>query len=1278
MSSAVPVRGPLVLYASQTGNAEAIAKVLHGDVTELLSNKTLQTSIGSAQPLAIEPPRVMPFSAYVTADPELAAFATERCILLVVSTTGQGDIPDSGRSFFRQLKRLERSSEAPAGSLFARVRFAALGLGDTNYDRFNQGLKSVESQLIKLGAVRTQPSAYADDGTGLEVTVDPWVAAVGETVARVYKDALAAGHVGADAAGAPAGAAAAAPADGAAVAAAAAAAAAVVVAPASTSASAPESEFVSPARPPFVIKYQPPTTLLGPVHAPVAAATAAGDAATAAGAGVGALPSLGDVLTPEEQTALVALLSESKGADRGSEWSLCPTASDPVVAAGVAVPLLRAAAAGGSALNKSPSDLGYSSDAPVLARVLSVKPVCRTGAGAGAASLSASAAAGADSSPYDPRIVLQVRLRVPRAVAALMHPLATAPAESVKPAGVLFHPGDCVAVSVPNPPAAVQATLRRLGALTPTPTAAAAAATAVSARAYAGACAPLEFRLPAAAAADAASVPEAEAAAATVGALTAAPAHLPSWLRSAAAPITAAAVAGSEAKPTATGAGACAGARGSVVSLHSLLAHGLDVTAPPRRALLRALAARCGAAADAERLLALVAKDGKQCMDAVVHGQRLSLPELLSLFPSCRPAAADVVEHTPALQPRQYSIANAPLAVDRTAHDLGDADDDEGDSDEDEDDDEDNDAAAAADDNKPGRPRVSKSGRTITVYMTVVRYSPQPEPIRFPVAPAPPASASASAAAAAAAAAVAAALGGLGGTAAATTTGAQEAGWPQGTVLDVPPVAYPGSVSGPVAVPAAPAAAEPAIPGAGADADAEPARAKKVCLFASVPAPAESQPLSRAYTAEDEAADAAADAAAAAADDDAAAAAAAAAIGAGPRRVVHGVATSFFEALAAEAVTNAGTGAGAGAGVLRSWLSLPGRIVLTQPSHLLTQQPRTRVYLPVSVHPAPAFRLPSDGLAPTQAGTEDDAVSAGGAATPVIDAAVAAAATAATGTNAAHAAAAAAANPPLLLVGPGTGVAPFLGHIKHLSTLRASHSQAASAEPLTLTDEPGALTQAHPRAHRWLADLAPAAAAESAAAAAAEAATAPQDVVLFTGSRARDVDAIDRGGLTGLLRTGAISAVHYAFSRERGTPESEGTATGAGAGAGTKVYVQDRIRAAGAAVAAAVLTRGATVMVCGDGVSMAKGVQQAVEAALAEHGPALWRRAAAAAGPGAAARAAGLIPASAGGEVTEVKGLGVLDFDLEALPEAQKIIWARAYVHRMVKLGRYRTDLWSN
>jgi methionine synthase reductase len=117
-------------------------------------------------------------------DYESVDVSLERIVVGVVSTTGQGDPPDSAAKFFRHIKK-----RANASDMLSKWKFGVLALGDTNYDQFCKPGKVLDKRLEELGAQRlvtgpqNVPGEYggvcgaADDAEGgLEVTVEPWTA----------------------------------------------------------------------------------------------------------------------------------------------------------------------------------------------------------------------------------------------------------------------------------------------------------------------------------------------------------------------------------------------------------------------------------------------------------------------------------------------------------------------------------------------------------------------------------------------------------------------------------------------------------------------------------------------------------------------------------------------------------------------------------------------------------------------------------------------------------------------------------------------------------------------------------------------------------------------------------------------------------------------------------------------------------------------------------------------------------------------------------------------
>lgn len=127
-----PRRG-LVLYGTESGNAEAAAAGLHSAIRAQGAEARLCNM----------------------ADYSVADLASEDLVLVIVSTWGEGDPPESATSFFEDLL----SDRVPG---LKGVEFAVFGLGDSSYADFCECGKVVDRRLEELGAQRVLPRIDAD------------------------------------------------------------------------------------------------------------------------------------------------------------------------------------------------------------------------------------------------------------------------------------------------------------------------------------------------------------------------------------------------------------------------------------------------------------------------------------------------------------------------------------------------------------------------------------------------------------------------------------------------------------------------------------------------------------------------------------------------------------------------------------------------------------------------------------------------------------------------------------------------------------------------------------------------------------------------------------------------------------------------------------------------------------------------------------------------------------------------------------------------------------
>lgn len=144
----------LILYASETGNAI--------DAAEQVGREAERRGCPSVSVLSVDEfhPSDLP---------------KKETVIFVVSTTGQGDVPDSMKGFWRFLLQKNLSQ-----GWLKCVCYAVFGLGDSSYQKYNFVAKKLDKRLLDLGALAIIERGLGDDQhpSGYEGALDPWMSSL--------------------------------------------------------------------------------------------------------------------------------------------------------------------------------------------------------------------------------------------------------------------------------------------------------------------------------------------------------------------------------------------------------------------------------------------------------------------------------------------------------------------------------------------------------------------------------------------------------------------------------------------------------------------------------------------------------------------------------------------------------------------------------------------------------------------------------------------------------------------------------------------------------------------------------------------------------------------------------------------------------------------------------------------------------------------------------------------------------------------------------------------
>ncbi|GMI94594.1 hypothetical protein like AT3G02280 [Hibiscus trionum] len=153
----------LILYATQTGNALDVAERIAREAERRACSVVIRS----------------------TDEYDASSLPAEDAVIFVVSTTGQGDTPDSMKVFWKFLLQRNLGSHWMEG-----VHYAVFGLGDSGYQKYNFVAKKLDKRLSDLGATAVIERGLGDDQhlSGYEAALDPWMSSLWSGLNEIKPD----------------------------------------------------------------------------------------------------------------------------------------------------------------------------------------------------------------------------------------------------------------------------------------------------------------------------------------------------------------------------------------------------------------------------------------------------------------------------------------------------------------------------------------------------------------------------------------------------------------------------------------------------------------------------------------------------------------------------------------------------------------------------------------------------------------------------------------------------------------------------------------------------------------------------------------------------------------------------------------------------------------------------------------------------------------------------------------------------------------------------------
>tara|TARA_Y100001937_G_scaffold74791_1_gene101729 strand:+ start:1113 stop:1526 length:414 start_codon:yes stop_codon:yes gene_type:complete len=87
-------------------------------------------------------------------DIDIDTFQSMKNVMIISSTTGQGDVPSNGEQFYNKLSEAEID--------LSDMNYAVCGLGDSNHTYFCGGPRKIDKRMEQLGAKKVEERHECD------------------------------------------------------------------------------------------------------------------------------------------------------------------------------------------------------------------------------------------------------------------------------------------------------------------------------------------------------------------------------------------------------------------------------------------------------------------------------------------------------------------------------------------------------------------------------------------------------------------------------------------------------------------------------------------------------------------------------------------------------------------------------------------------------------------------------------------------------------------------------------------------------------------------------------------------------------------------------------------------------------------------------------------------------------------------------------------------------------------------------------------------------------